>query len=208
MGNTLAKSFDEVLRKYGKHVSEATAADVIANATSVTRESQLLTELGISIVGSPSLQIFLTDRNKKVGKVRIENAGTDHLILIDNRHQERPSLHANVRIQGKNSQAFFVGLGNTNTNLSNLFMRSSYQTFFWGQAATAVNALIEIEGQGRSVVIGDDCMLSSQVGVRNYDMHTIFDAESDEIINQPPTDTSCFEQHVWVGHRSLTVRRT
>ncbi|WP_424362642.1 acyltransferase [Methylocystis parvus] len=83
-------------------------------------------------------------------------------------------------------------------------MRSSNQTFYVGPKTTVVGCRAEIEGEGRSVVIGDDCMFSDEINIRNYDMHTVFDVESGAILNRPPKDL-VIDKHVWIGYRALIL---
>ena len=59
----------------------------------------------------------------------------------------------------------------------------------------------------RTVAIGDDCMLSSGIWIRNYDMHTIFSLDDSSIINAEPVDT-IIERHVWLGQDVLLLSTT
>jgi len=83
-------------------------------------------------------------------------------------------------------------------------MRSSGQVLFWGSGATAVGISIEIEGNGRSCVIGDDALISNDVWIRNYDMHAMHDLATGAQINRPPCDT-LLERHVWLGQDTLLL---
>lgn len=56
--------------------------------------------------------------------------------------------------------------------------------------------------EGLRVELGNDCMLSDQVGLRTSDMHSIMDAASGRRIN--PAKSIILEPHVWVC-RGATV---
>ncbi|WP_421285983.1 acyltransferase [Aeromonas veronii] len=49
-----------------------------------------------------------------------------------------------------------------------------------------------------AIIIGDDCMFSYQVTIRDTDAHPIFDAETEEQVNKP-VDIVHIEPHVWIG---------
>jgi acetyltransferase-like isoleucine patch superfamily enzyme len=153
--------------------------------------------LGINAPGT-GVRIYVTDDAKPIGTVNILSGAHQFDLIVDNAAINQPLLIMTIRILASGCGAAFLGLGNDMTYLPNVLMRSPNQRLLWGIGATAVQATIAIEGNGRKVIIGDDCMLSSEITIMNYDMHTIFDLESKEILNPPPRDIEV-QQHVWIG---------
>lgn len=56
---------------------------------------------------------------------------------------------------------------------------------------------------GANLTIGRDCLLSSEVIIRNHDHHHIFDSNTHERINYPRD--IIIGNHVWVGYRALIL---
>jgi hypothetical protein len=195
-------AFKGVAERHGPIVTEP-RPEAGSALTCITGDRSVLSKLGFSISGH-QVNVYVTDCHNVVGKINIQAAGKEFTVVIDNKAAHTPSFFANIRVQGNGARLFVAGLGPGRTTLSNILLRSSGQVLYWGRDATAVNGLIEIEGVDREVIIGDDCMLSSQVNVRNYDMHTVFDVESGRIINRAPIDV-ILEQHVWMGHGSFLL---
>jgi acetyltransferase-like isoleucine patch superfamily enzyme len=50
--------------------------------------------------------------------------------------------------------------------------------------------------EGKSIIIGDDCMFSSGVYIRNSDEHSIFDLSTDTRVNK--AQDVVIENHVWI----------
>lgn len=77
---------------------------------------------------------------------------------------------------------------------------------------TAKNVWISGNGAGSAkpaIIIGDDCMFSYDIVIRNPDAHPVFDVESGEQVNEP-SGIVHVEPHVWVGEqvsilKSVTV---
>ena len=88
--------------------------------------------------------------------------------------------------------------------LDSVLLRSHHQLLFWGAGASAVGLSIEMEGEGRSCIIGDDALISNEVWIRNYDMHAIHDLANGAQINRPPCDV-VLERHVWLGQGALLL---
>lgn len=72
--------------------------------------------------------------------------------------------------------------------------------------------LLSGNGAGTSkpyIVLGDDCMLSMNVTIRNTDAHPIFNYETGKQVNMPETGV-VVEPHVWIGQnvsilKSVTI---
>lgn len=160
--------------------------------------------LGIHVSADGAMpQILVTDRSKPIGSVHIWAAFSSALFFFDN-SQSNGQLFATIRMHGEYTQCIFNEAGKNFVAISVLNMRSHRQNFFIGEKSTAVELSIEMEGEDRSCVIGDDALISSGVWIRNHDMHSIFDLDSKVIINRQPGDI-LIERHVWISQDVLCV---
>ncbi len=162
-----------------------------------------LAPLGITVAGHRDVTIVVTDPHRRIGNVTIEVASPGNLILFDNRNAGG-HLHANLRMLGPDCAMLFHGLGDGYIGLQDIFLRSRGQVLVWGRDATAVGLSIEHEGTGRTLLIGDDALISSGVWIRNHDMHAIHDLRTGDRITRPPVDT-VIERHVWIGQNALVL---
>lgn len=65
------------------------------------------------------------------------------------------------------------------------------------------NTWISGNGAGNAtpaIIIGDDCMFSHDVVIRNSDAHPVFARATDRQINEPAASV-CLEPHVWIGEQ-------
>jgi acetyltransferase-like isoleucine patch superfamily enzyme len=159
--------------------------------------------LGIRCSTSQGLTVVVTDRDRKLGDIRIAVGGQNCLLFFDN-VTWGGNCHADIRVLGSDSVIFFNDIGDGYVALPDVFMRSDGQILYWGRASTAVGLSIELEGAGQGVLIGDDALVSSGVWIRNYDMHAIHDLRTGKRINRPPVDT-ILERHVWLGQDALLL---
>jgi len=206
IGSRVEKIIKLTIENAGKLVTEVSPLDVVPYLIEVdSTDLATMNSLGISVSGQYPASIYVTDKTKKIGSARITCSAPGFIGVFDNRLSHSARINLSLRANGEDCSALFLGMNHGEANLSNVFLRSPRQTLLWGSTATAVGATIEIEGDGRSVYVGDDCMLSYAVILRNHDMHTIFDLESGEIQNQDTCDMR-IEQHVWVGQEALLLR--
>ena len=158
--------------------------------------------LGIEIVeGAPI--ILATDPTRRIGHLRIAAMGHNDVIAIDNIGWTGTCV-GGLRILGSDCAIVLEDIGGLYVNFETMLLRSHGQIMFWGRGASAVGLSVELEGEGRSCVIGDDALISNGVWVRNYDMHAVHDLASGRQINRPPCDT-VLERHVWLGQDALLL---
>ena len=69
----------------------------------------------------------------------------------------------------------------------------------WG----SVNLMMH---ESNSILIGHDCMFSSNIFMDISDMHSIYNIESGERINQ--SESIVFGEHCWVGYQAILLRGT
>lgn len=166
-------------------------------------ERERLAAVGIQVEGSTDLLIGLAHPDRRIGTIHIVNRGTGHTIMLGIPHpQASPNIR--LRLSASNSRIAFPDMRCSNLWLPDVFLRSDAQTLFWGASTSAVHAQIELEGRGSGLFVGDDCMLSSGIWIRNHDMHTIFNVEDGAIINTP-SPAMVIEQHVWIGQGALIL---
>jgi hypothetical protein len=162
-------------------------------------DTAALQAAGVQLEGSKDCTIILWKHAAHYGHVRIINEGQGQIILLG---KQPGRIANNIVIRLKASRAvvlfpeFSVGI-----TLPEVCLRSDDQMLFWGRFATSVWSRIEIEGAGRMIAIGDDCMLSSGVWLRNHDMHVFFDVETGVPFNADVQDI-IVERHVWFGFES------
>jgi hypothetical protein len=166
-------------------------------------ETEQLSRLGIKITGSTDCTIAVESADTTIGNVSITNRGREGLFLFAN---NRSPSRANIalRVNGSNCIAAFPGCAGTPLSIRDCLFRSDNQILYWGIGATSVGTNLEIEGVGRSVSVGDDCMASSNVWIRNHDMHTVFDVETRTVLNGKACDI-VIEEHVWLGFDAFVL---
>lgn len=72
-----------------------------------------------------------------------------------------------------------------------------------GVTTTGKNVWISSKGgseENPAIIIGDDCMFSSDIVIRNSDAHPIFNLQTDDILNAP-RGSVVVEPHVWVAEQ-------
>ncbi len=162
-----------------------------------------LGRLGLTVTGNRDITIIVTDPDRPIGQVSISIGGAGNLAFFDNRASEG-HLHANIRMLGADNTVLFDGLSDRYIALQDVFLRSNGQVLLWGAGASAVGCSVELEGDGRFLLVGEDALISSGVWIRNHDMHAVHDLRTGERVNRPPVDT-VIERHVWVGQGAFLL---
>lgn len=115
------------------------------------------------------------------------------------------NLHGSIsiRFQGNNS-IIYIGNG---CMLNNLEIRSSQENDFVavGNGVTTTEKNVWVSGKGSgsatpSIIIGDDCMFSYDIVMRNTDAHPIFNSKTNIQVNEPKSILH-IEPHVWIGEK-------
>ncbi len=75
-----------------------------------------------------------------------------------------------------------------------------------GKNLSSANCSIVIDGKGINFLIGNDCMFSSNVKIRNTDGHAIFDKTTNKYLN--PCSNIKIGDHVWLGMDSSILKNT
>lgn len=175
-----------------------------AAADSVVLDMKAAARLGINVSEHGVMpKILVTDPDKPIGHVNIWSAFSNSILLFDNKESHN-QLSVSIRIHGENSQCIFNDAGKHFVGISILNMRSHRQNFFFGKDSTAVEMSVEMEGEEKICVIGDDALISSGVWIRNHDMHSVIDLDQNKVINREPGDIK-IERHVWIGQDVLCI---
>jgi hypothetical protein len=161
-----------------------------------------LRQIGIEVVGGAPV-VLVTDLERPVGQLRLLAGGEGNVLAIDNAAW-RGTCIASIRMLGTGGLVMLNDIADGFVKINELLLRSNGQLVFWGIGASAVGVSIELEGNTRCCVIGDDALISNDVWIRNYDMHAIHDVNSGAQINRPPCDT-VLERHVWLGQDALLL---
>lgn len=163
--------FDFYLRENQAIVARKTLSNAI-----YYKSFQANTKVKITFKNCQNSKIFL-GKNLR-GKIDINVIGNDSLIYIGN-----------------------------NCSLNQLDLRSfqDQDQIIIGNCVTTVGKNVWISGHGSgeanpSITIGDDCMFSSEIIIRNSDGHPIFNLDSLEQVNQPRSNV-VIEPHVWIGQK-------
>jgi len=104
--------------------------------------------------------------------------------------------HCNITEHGRNN---FVYIGR-DCRLKQLTVqiKGSGNIVAIGAGVTVEHAVLLCGPEQRAILMGDDCMVSSNVTMRTNDGHGIFDARSGELLNAPADVAVHF--HVWIGN--------
>lgn len=130
---------------------------------------------------SKNVTVFL-GRNIK-GNLAINISGENSIIYIGN-----DCTLKNVIIKSEQSNDIII-IGNHVTTSGSVAWRSGLRS---GNITSGI-------------IIGDDCMFSHGITLRNTDAHPIFDFNTLEQINKPK-DIILIEPHVWIGQNVLIMK--
>jgi hypothetical protein len=153
--------------------------------------------LGIDLRGNRECMIYVAGPDIKLSGVTIDNHGVANEYAFGN-SQSTQTIEIRIRTIGSACRVIMPRLPPEILRISDIFLREDNQTVFWGSNSSAVSLSIEMAGQDTSLMVGDDCMFSSGIWLRNFDMHTIFDLATDETLNRPRPLIK-IDRHVWFG---------
>jgi acetyltransferase-like isoleucine patch superfamily enzyme len=201
MSSAIEERLKALLEPAVSDASEETYAGL--GVTLLSANETLARSLGIEFAGGPEVVVVVTDPDRPIGRLVVQAGGANNTLFIDNR-DAGGNLTGSIRVAGEGSFLLFNRIGDAAVLLPDVFLRSNGQFLFWGVGASAVGLSIEIEGEGRGAVIGDDALISGGVWLRNYDMHAMHDLRTGAYISRPPVDT-VLERHVWLGQDALLL---
>jgi serine acetyltransferase len=139
----------------------------------------------------PSPHLRITFTSKAAGNVLVFGPGA--------------SIFGDIKIHGTNSIAIFSG-SDRGPAAINLAMSGSGSTFFWGQQSSSNGLSAFVQGDGHSVLIGEDCMVAQRVSLMTTDMHALVDLDTGAWLNDGAPIV--IAPHVWLGWESMVMKGT
>jgi acetyltransferase-like isoleucine patch superfamily enzyme len=127
----------------------------------------------------------ITFNHTPTNKLSINNT-----ITIDNDCRFR---HFRILIRGHNNS---IHIKRNTLYIGTIMVEGSNLNVKIGENCT-INGLF-ITCRDEDILIGDNCLISSNVKIRSSDSHKIFDLETGSLINKPKTPV-IIEDHVWIG---------
>lgn len=141
--------------------------------------------------------------NKIVGQFKLENSkiiftGSNNIVYFDGFSTLKRS---NIFFHGNNSLLYIC----KNTILININLHHNQVAFFGKDIYT--NGCLNINlSEQKHFFIGDDCLLSFGIFIRNADPHLIYDSASFMRINN--SKSIYIGDHVWIGQNALILKNT
>ena len=201
----LQQGIDELLntqRSLGNNITDVSVLNSENYICFSCANTEKLEHFGIKFQGNPNSFIVLENISVKFSHCAILSSGVENVFFLG-AGGRRSGSRMNIRSIGNNNRVPIPNIGPI-FNLNDCVMRGQNQRIYIGAKTTAVGINIEIEGEGSNLAIGDDCLISSGVWIRNHDMHALFDVDSKEILNKITYNTS-LEKHVWLGQDCLLL---
>ena len=134
--------------------------------------------------------VFGTGCELTFNETPTKNPSINNQIKIENGCRFR---NFRIIIRGHNSS---VHIGKNTFFTGTIMIEGSNLKVKIGDNCT-VNGLF-ITCRDQDILIGNDCLISSDVKIRSSDSHKIFDLDSNILINKPLTPV-IIEDHVWIG---------
>ena len=140
---------------------------------------------------------ILTHPDASTGQITFEPGSSDNVVISGSRLPSRQP----VVIAGKGNH---VIIGPTKKFMARIAVTGDANLFFSGIGTTCNQANIVLQGHGRSIIFGKDCMLSFDVTIRAADSHAIIDLTTDSVINSP--ESILVGAHVWLGEGASVLK--
>ena len=179
-----------------------------AKILKVTVQDKLISigKIEITNRGNSSNYVIFCGPVEKKSKLKIEfSKNSNNNVLIVGK---KIALEGEVLFKGNNNSAIFSGQNGKKVRLKIDFNNADDSLFFWGKGSTSYgsgNRAI-IRGSKVQCLVGDDCMFSHNITIRTSDMHTIFDLNSKQKINND--GDVIISSHVWIGQDVLMLKNS
>lgn len=111
--------------------------------------------------------------------------------------------NSNIEFKGDNSIVYLGG--NKNNYYVNIIVHDSNVVFF-GKNTYINNRMLLIASESKHIFIGNGCLFSVDIVLRNADAHLIYDALSKKRVNN--TKSIYIGDHVWVGQNATVLKGT
>ncbi|MFS0655825.1 acyltransferase [Bacillus sp. 179-C3.3 HS] len=142
--------------------------------------------------------IISSGNNVVFNKSRIKFNGKNNVVIIEDGVNIENST---ILLNGSGSVCYICK--NRHKIYLNLTIYNN-QFFFVGENTYFNGILTVIMSEEKSVFIGDNCMFSYGITMRNADPHLIYDCDSHERINY--SKSIFLGDHVWIGQSALILK--
>ena len=105
-------------------------------------------------------------------------------------------VRSRIEIMGNDNIVFLGGF--SQLRLSEIRLKGNGGLFFFGPLSTTGSILCIVKN-GRQIVVGEDCMFSTDITIETSDHHGIYDAGSGLRLNLEADIV--IHAHVWIGRR-------
>ena len=134
----------------------------------------------------------------KLRKNKIKISGNNNILYIGKNSLLRDS---NIFIKGNNN-IIYIGDDCIVNNTSIILDNEGSEIRIGNKTSIAKVQIVSLEPY--KIEIGEDCMLSYDIEIRNTDSHKIYDKNTNERINEGSSIN--IGNHVWLGMRAIILK--
>jgi len=134
----------------------------------------------------------------KLRKNKIKISGNNNILYIGKNSLLRDS---NIFIKGNNN-IIYIGDNCVVNNTSIILDNEGSEIRIGNKTSIAKIQIVSLEPY--KIEIGEDCMLSYDIEIRNTDSHKIYDKNTNERINEGSSIN--IGNHVWLGMRAVILK--
>lgn len=134
----------------------------------------------------------------KLRKNKIKISGNNNIIYVGKNSLLRDS---NIFIKGNNN-ILYIGEDCAVNNLSIILDNEGSEIKIGNKTSIAKAQIVSLEPY--KIEIGEDCMLSYDIEIRNTDSHKIYDKNANKRINEG--NSVRIGNHVWLGMRAIILK--
>ena len=134
----------------------------------------------------------------KLRKNKIKISGNNNIIYVGKNSLLRDS---NIFIKGNNN-ILYIGEDCAVNNLSIILDNEGSEIRIGNKTSIAKAQIVSLEPY--KIEIGEDCMLSYDIEIRNTDSHKIYDKNTNQRINEGKSIN--IGNHVWLGMRAVILK--
>ena len=134
----------------------------------------------------------------KLRKNKIKISGNNNIIYVGKNSLLRDS---NIFIKGNNN-ILYIGGDCAVNNLSIILDNEGSEIRIGNKTSIAKAQIVSLEPY--KIEIGEDCMLSYDIEIRNTDSHKIYDKNTNQRINEGKSIN--IGNHVWLGMRAVILK--
>ena len=137
-------------------------------------------------------------QKSKLRKNKIKISGNNNVLYVGKNTQLRNS---NIFIKGNNN-ILYIGDDCIVNNTSIILDNESSEIRIGNKTSIAKAQIVSLESY--KIEIGEDCMLSYDIEIRNTDSHKIYDKNTNKRINEG--NSINIGNHVWLGMRAIILK--